>query len=45
MLVDRQIWLYRVSYCVLRGKGEQHDLLAELVQRHARGQSLQQLAD
>ncbi len=45
MLAARQIRLYQVSYCLLQGKGAGHDLLAELTQRHAAGQSLQQLAD
>ena len=44
MLAARQIRLYRVSYCVLRSNGDGHDLLVELMQRHAAGQSLQQLA-
>jgi len=45
MLVARQLRLYQVSSCLLRGKGDGHDLLAELTQRRAAGQSLQQIAD
>jgi hypothetical protein len=45
MLAARQIRMYRVASCLLRGNDDGHDLLAELTQRHAAGQSLQQLAD